>query len=66
MADRLGESDPRKIAVLPADMLLHWQAYLKMRAEQAVSASALPHHAPSAYPAETDDFAECLRIIGHG
>ncbi|OWO86536.1 hypothetical protein B5C26_00900 [Photorhabdus luminescens] len=31
MADHHGETDPRKIAALPADILLHWQAFYKLR-----------------------------------
>jgi len=27
LADRWGESDPRKIADLPVEILLHWRAY---------------------------------------
>ncbi|EAA8395289.1 hypothetical protein AB4D51_004569 [Salmonella enterica] len=27
LADRLGEADPRKIASLPADIILYWKAW---------------------------------------
>ena len=31
LADRWGESDPRKIAALPAQILNYWRAYFKLQ-----------------------------------
>lgn len=65
LADRLGEIDPRKIMDLPADILMHWQAFLNIQNEPAPEAPV--RETPQ--PAEmTDDelFAAHRRILGNG
>ncbi len=42
LADRWGESDPRKIAALPAHILNHWRAYFKLQGMTADAAESAP------------------------
>lgn len=68
LADSLGESDPRKLLDLPADLLLHWQAYRGLK-QDAIRESVPPVDAVPSYPAaecDPDDFSQCLRVIGYG
>ena len=40
LADRWGESDPRKIAAMPAHILNHWRAYFKLQGMTADAAES--------------------------
>ncbi|NSL16651.1 hypothetical protein HTE05_23910 [Serratia marcescens] len=65
LADRLGEIDPRKIMDLPADILMHWQAFIDIQNEPTPESPV--RETPQ--PAEmTDDelFAAHRRILGNG
>ena len=44
LADRWGESDPRKIAAMPAHILNHWRAYFKLQGMTADAAESAPVH----------------------
>lgn len=65
LADRLGEPDPRKIASLPADILLHWQAWLTLTGQ--VVEDTPPEQPAVAVPPATDQARQCadvMRILG--
>ncbi|OWF79257.1 hypothetical protein B4907_16820 [Yersinia kristensenii] len=69
LADRFGEIDPRKVSALPADILIHWQAYLKLLNTPPPDSQAhIPTNAPksAAANAPESDFDACLRVIGNG
>lgn len=65
LADRLGEPDPRKIASLPADILLHWQAWLSLTGQVVENP---PAESPvTSVPPATDQARQCadvMRILG--
>ncbi|MEZ7798540.1 hypothetical protein ABUS55_18480 [Citrobacter pasteurii] len=65
LADRLGEPDPRKIASLPAEILLHWQAWLSLTGNAVVNT---PAQTPAVtIPPVSDMAGQCadvMRILG--
>lgn len=63
MADHFGEPDPRKIAELPADILMHWQAYLDLKNGRSSPAAT---QQPLCEKTDDELFADHLRILGHG
>ncbi len=68
LADRWGESDPRKIAALPAQVLNHWRAYFKLQGITADTAEDAPVHQP-AQPVQSTLDAQCadvMRVLGNG
>ncbi|HDS6906970.1 TPA: hypothetical protein QHX44_000287 [Klebsiella oxytoca] len=63
LAARMGEYDPRKIASLPADILLYWQAWFSL----VESVGHIPAPGPSAsHPPSLADqqCADVMRILG--
>jgi len=68
LADRWGEPDPRKIADLPADILLHWQAFLNMKnpATGITEQEILPPTGTASKTTEDQLFLDNLRILGNG
>lgn len=63
LADRTGEYDPRKIASLPANILLYWQAWFSLTG----SAGHVPASGPSASPpppVADQQCADVMRILG--
>jgi hypothetical protein len=66
LADRLGESDPRKIANLPADILLYWQAWYSLtgNAVQAIGEPAPVAAPPKTNPVVSQQCADVMRILG--
>lgn len=65
LADRLGEPDPRKIASLPDEILLHWQAWLSLTGN-AVENNPVPTPKET-LPPVTDMAGQCadvMRILG--
>jgi len=68
LADRWGESDPRKIAALPAQVLNHWRAYFKLQGITADPAEDAPVPQP-AQPVQSTFDAQCadvMRVLGNG
>lgn len=67
LADRWGEPDPRKLADLPANIITHWEAYFGLLEEAAASSAEAPPP-PKTAPANdaSQQFADCLRILGNG
>lgn len=64
LAARMGEYDPRKIASLPADILLYWQAWFSLSGGEAVHLSA-PETTTSHSPSLADQqCADVMRILG--
>ncbi|KAB8308231.1 hypothetical protein EH227_15530 [Rouxiella chamberiensis] len=61
LAERFGESDPRKIANLPADILLHWKAWFSLRDNVAPLVPA--QHVVTNTPAD-QQCADVMRILG--
>lgn len=65
LADRLGESDPRKIASLPDEILLHWQAWLSLTGNAVDSTSAQsPVNTPQPATDTAGQCADVMRILG--
>lgn len=65
LADRLGEPDPRKIASLPAEILLHWQAWLSLTGNTVENTPAPTPVNP--LPPVNDTAGQCadvMRILG--
>lgn len=61
LADRLGEPDPRKIANLPDDILLHWQAWLSLTGNAVEYSTAdTPLNIP---PPEKDLSQQCADVM---
>ncbi|AIM22834.1 hypothetical protein FUU19_19485 [Serratia sp. Lou2A] len=68
LADRWGESDPRKIAAMPAHILNHWRAYFKLQGMTADAAESAPVH-QSGQPAQSSIDMQCadvMRVLGNG
>lgn len=63
LASRLGESDPRKIASLPADILLLWQAYFELHDDETPKAEVHPDPAASRSPETDQQCADVMRMI---
>lgn len=63
LADRLGEYDPRKIANLPADILLYWQAWLSLTGNTAQVPAQEPPASPSLSVTD-QQCADVMRILG--
>lgn len=63
MADHFGEPDIRKIASLPADIILHWQAWFSLTGNVA---EILPTEPDVIQPAPVVDqqCADVMRILG--
>lgn len=66
LADRWGEPDPRKLAALPANILTYWQAYFDLLQEKGGSPPAETTTPAAALTEGDQQFADCLRILGHG
>jgi hypothetical protein len=65
LADRLGESDPRKIASLPANILLHWKAFYSLTGNTVErGAPVVPVTAPAASNDPSRQCADVMRILG--
>lgn len=66
LADRLGESDPRKIANLPADILLHWKAWLSLTGNTVErTAPEVPVSVPQTRVDQSArQCADVMRILG--
>lgn len=66
LADRLGESDPRKIANLPADILLYWQAWYSLtgNAVQVIADPPPDISEPKTNPVVSQQCADVMRILG--
>lgn len=63
LADRFGESDPRKIASLPAEILRYWEAWISLTNNAGeITPSAPP--APVARAAVDKQCADVMRILG--
>lgn len=68
LADRWGESDPRKIAGLPAQILNHWRAYFKLQGITADADDEPVVHQPERL-ARSDVDAQCaavMKVLGNG
>lgn len=68
LADRWGESDPRKIAALPAQILNYWRAYFKLQGITADAAEDAFVRQP-VQPAQSMIDAQCadvMRVLGNG
>lgn len=66
LADRWGEPDPRKLADLPANIITYWEAYFGLLEEAAAEPVAAPPPEKTAIPADSQQFADCMRILGNG
>lgn len=67
LADRLGEYDPRKIASLPAEILLYWQAWFSLTGNAVTIPSDSPPVPPAVSrvsPAVDQQCADVVRILG--
>ncbi len=66
LSDRLGESDPRKIASLPADILLHWKAWLSLTGNTVEgTAPSMPVTAQqTGIDQSSRQCADVMRILG--
>ncbi|ROU13816.1 hypothetical protein EB837_12210 [Kluyvera ascorbata] len=65
LADRLGEPDPRKIASLPADILLHWQAWLSLTMpDTGCHPPAPPELSRPPQTEQSQQCADVMRILG--
>ncbi|RJT50286.1 hypothetical protein CKQ54_23335 [Rahnella variigena] len=62
LAERFGESDPRKIANLPAEILLHWEAWFSLSGNAEPPDPAAPVVATNT-PADRQ-CADVMRILG--
>lgn len=65
LAYRLGEIDPRKIMDLPADVFMHWQAFLNIQNEPA-SDVPVRETPPPAEMTDDELFEAHRRILGNG
>lgn len=63
LAAHLGEYDPRKIANLPADILLHWQAWLSLTSNPIQTPAQEPPASP-AVSVTDQQCADVMRILG--
>ncbi|PNK88850.1 hypothetical protein CEQ31_003620 [Serratia odorifera] len=68
LADRWGESDPRKIAALPAQILNHWRAYFKLQGitADAVEDAAIPQPDQPSQKSIDAQCADVMRVLGNG
>lgn len=66
LADRLGESDPRKIANLPANILLHWKAFYSLTGNTVETGTqAASGNAPqTSVDQSSRQCADVMRILG--
>ncbi|QIU87854.1 hypothetical protein [Yokenella regensburgei] len=65
LADRLGEPDPRKIASLPGNILLHWKAWLSLTGSPVeITPSATPDISPKIPDNQAQQCADVMRILG--
>ncbi|KAA5961003.1 hypothetical protein F3I54_01325 [Pantoea sp. VH_18] len=63
LADRFGESDPRKIACLPAEILRYWEAWFSLTDPTCDITPAAPSAPPSRTPVDKQ-CADIMRILG--
>lgn len=63
LADRFGESDPRKIASLPAEILRYWEAWIFLTNNEVEMTSGAPP-APAPRAAVDQQCADVMRILG--
>ena len=66
LADRWGEPDPRKLADLPANIITYWEAYFGLLEEAVASPAEAPPPEKPAIAADSQQFADCMRILGNG
>ncbi|WP_152927826.1 hypothetical protein [Komagataeibacter europaeus] len=64
----MGEIDPRKIMDLPADILMHWQAFINIQNEPLPDAPERDTSPPVGNKPMTEEelFEANVRIIGYG
>lgn len=63
LADRFGESDPRKIASLPGEILRYWEAWISLAGSAGEITPTAPP-APVVRAAVDQQCADVMRILG--